>query len=301
MDLSVIIVSYNVKDCLEDCLLSVDESLRGMSAEVVVVDNASADGTCDMISEKFPGVRLIENKVNQGFAAASNKGLRMTAGRFRLLLNPDTIINPDSIRRCMKLMDSNSDAGAAGVRMVDGEGRYLRESKRAFPSAASSFFKTTGLSALFPGFRGFNGYYHPDADTDEPVKVEVLAGAFMFLRSEVLVSAGYLDEDYFMYGEDIDFCYRIMKAGFSTYYIPSASIVHFKGKSTPRNGYDDIRNFYRAMRLYIRKRQTDGEFRFNGDALVAAVHMRETVALAWRFMQLLFKQLQLLFVKQVQK
>jgi O-antigen biosynthesis protein len=291
MDISLVIVSYNAPEYLKKCLFSVQEALEGIDSEVFVVDNNSSDGTCDIVGELFPRVTLIKNNINRGFAAACNQALSISKGRYKLLLNPDTVLEKNVLRECIEFMDSHPDAGSAGVRMVNGDGKFLRESKRSFPTAFSSFFKITGIAGLFPRIRFINGYYHPDIEEQEPYRVEVLTGAFMFIRSSALESAGLLDEDFFMYGEDIDLSYRIIKAGYNNYYLPSLRILHYKGRSTPLNGYSDISHFYNAMRIYIRKRKSDGDFRNISHLLTGAVYIREYAARSGRFLKLLSKHL----------
>ncbi|MCU0409660.1 MAG: glycosyltransferase family 2 protein, partial [Bacteroidales bacterium] len=254
MDISVIIVSYNSAAYIGECLESVMKASAGLACETIITDNNSSDNSCELISSRFPWTSLIRNSTNRGFAAGCNQGLRASSGRYRLLLNPDTRIDENTLKECLSFMDSRPGAGAAGVRMIDGDGHFLKESKRSFPKPLASFYKLSGLSALFPRSKKLNGYYGPENDGQEPYSVDVLAGAFMFIRAEVLEKTGLLDEDYFMYGEDIDLSFRIMKAGYLNYYIPSLTIIHFKGKSTPRNGYGDILAFYAAMRIFIKKR-----------------------------------------------
>jgi GT2 family glycosyltransferase len=211
----------------------------------------------------------------------------MAKGRFILLLNPDTVVEDDTFTKCLRFMNSHPGAGAVGVKMTDGNGRYLPESKRSFPSASSTFFKTFGISRLFPRSNRLNRYYLTHIDSTKTAEVEVLAGAFMFIRAETFRKTGPLDEDFFMYGEDIDLSIRIMKAGYKNYYLPEATIVHYKGMSTQRNGYTDIQHFYKAMRIYIRKRSDEGDFRYQKNFLIAGTWVREGLAVMDRFVKLL--------------
>ncbi len=217
MELSVIIVSYNVKHFLEQCLLSVRKASRDIGCKVFVVDNNSADGSCSMVRSEFPEVKLIMNNVNRGFSAANNQALKIAEGKFILLLNPDTIVEEDTFKKCISFMDSHPDAGIVGVRMIDGKGRYLPESKRGIPTPETAFFKMMGFPRLFPRSERFNRYYLGHLDHLQTSRADAISGAFMFLRRETVLKAGHFDNDYFMYGEDIDYSYRLMKAGFNNY------------------------------------------------------------------------------------
>lgn len=285
MELSVIIVSYNVRDYLKQCLLSVQAASLNIEAEVFVVDNNSKDGSIDLIKNEFPAINLICNISNPGFSVANNQALRIAGGRLLLLLNPDTIVENDTFSKCIDFMNSHPDAGSIGVRMVNGEGLYLPESKRAFPDPRTAFFKSFGISYLFPKSPYFNRYYLPQIDSHEVSPTEVISGAFMMLRREALDKSGLLDEDYFMYGEDIDLSYRLLQTGFRNYYFPHTQIIHFKGKSTKRNSCDDILHFYSAMRIYVRKRYVTMKVRPVRILLITAIYLREGFALANRVLK----------------
>lgn len=231
MKLSIIIVNYNVKYFLEQCLCSVRAAIAGMEAEVLVVDNHSADGSVEYLRPRFPEVTFIENKDNPGFAKANNQAIRISSGEYVLLLNPDTVIGEESVRSLCFFMDEHPEAGGIGVKMLDGHGVFLAESKRSFPSPWVSFCKIFGLSKLFPSSRLFARYSLPYLNKEKQHKVEVLAGAFMLLRRKALDKVGLLDESFFMYGEDIDLSYRIVQGGYVNYYIPER-ILHYKGEST---------------------------------------------------------------------
>jgi len=220
MKLSVIIVNYNVKYFLEQALLSVRIASDGIETEVFVVDNNSVDDSVAMVREKFPEVNLIVNKDNVGFSCANNQAIEIATGDYILLLNPDTVVEEGTFRACVKFMDAHPDAGGLGVKMIDGSGNFLPESKRGFPSPAVAFYKAFGLSALFPKSKTFNHYHLGYLDDNETHEIEVLAGAFMLLRKTVLDKIGWLDEAFFMYGEDIDLSYRIVKGGYKNYYFP---------------------------------------------------------------------------------
>jgi GT2 family glycosyltransferase len=260
--------------------------LEKIDSEIFVVDNNSEDGSVEMIKSEFHGVKLIINKVNAGFSVANNQAIKKSAGRFVLLLNPDTIVEKDSFSKCIEFMNKHSDSGALGTRMVNGEGRFLPESKRAFPTTITAFFKTFGFSFLFPKSKFFNRYYLPQIDDQTTSFTEVISGAFMFIRKEALNISGLLDEDFFMYGEDIDLSYRLLQTGYKNYYFPEIRIVHFKGRSTPRNSFDDIIHFYKAMRVYARKRAMEKRHRSFLLLIVPAVYFREGLSLLNRLIRL---------------
>ena len=253
MRLSVIIVNYNVRHFLEQALLSVQRALEGIDSDIWVVDNNSADGSVEMVADKFPAVHLIANKDNTGFAVANNQAIRASKGDYVLLLNPDTLVEEDTFSKCISFMDTHPDAGAVGVKMLDGLGKFLPESKRGFPTPWVSFCKTFGLSTLFPKSKFFNGYYLGHLPNDATNPVDVLAGAFMFMRRAALDKAGLLDEAFFMYGEDIDLSYRIQLAGYQNYYLPDTKIIHYKGESTKKGSLNYVRTFYQAMIIFAQK------------------------------------------------
>ncbi|MBK9336496.1 MAG: glycosyltransferase [Lewinellaceae bacterium] len=253
MRLSVIIVNYNVRAFLEQALLSVRPAMQGIEGDVWVVDNNSTDDSVRMVRERFPEVRLLANTDNPGFAVANNQAIRQSTGAYVLLLNPDTVVEADTFRKCLDFMDAHPDAGALGVKMLDGSGRFLPESKRGFPSPWVAFCKTAGLAAFFPKSRLFNGYYLGHLGENDTSQVDVLAGCFMFIRRAVLDKAGLLDEAFFMYGEDIDLSYRIQQAGYKNYYFPETRILHYKGESTKKGSLNYVRTFYQAMIIFTRK------------------------------------------------
>ncbi len=253
MKLSVIIVSYNVRDFLQQCLSSVKRASENIDCEVIVIDNNSDDDSRTMVSSLFPEVKLIRNTFNAGYAKACNLAIEKSSGEFILILNPDTIISEDSLRKSIEFMETFSEAGALGAMMIDGNGKYLRESKRSFPSPLTSFFKMTGLSRLFPHSPFFSKYYMEHIDRNETAEVEVLTGAFMFLRRDTIIKTGLFDENFFMYGEDIDLSYRIIKTGYKIYYCPEIKIIHFKGESSRKSPVSSIIYFYKAMLVFARK------------------------------------------------
>jgi GT2 family glycosyltransferase len=253
LQLSVIIVNYNVKHFLEQCLYSVQEATASITAEIIVVDNNSSDNSLPYLRPKFPAVQFIANAENTGFAKACNQGLAKARGQFILFLNPDTLVPEDCFTRCLAFFESHPDAGAVGIRMLDGSGRFLKESKRAFPSPLTSLYKLFGLSRLFPRSKTFSRYHLGHLNENENNEVDVLAGAFMMIRKEVLDRVGSFDETFFMYGEDVDLSYRVQKAGYRNYYLAAPPIIHFKGESTRKGSMNYVRMFYTAMSVFVRK------------------------------------------------
>lgn len=288
MELSVVIVSFNVSDFLKQCLLSVYRASENIDCEVFVVDNNSVDDSCEMVVNNFPQTVLLKNRSNAGYAAANNQAIKLSEGRYILLLNPDTIVESDTFSSCINFMNEHPEAGALGVRMINGEGDYLRESKRGLPTPATTFFKIFGFSFLFPASPIFNRYYLPHINSRETSETEIIAGAFMFIKKEALDKTGLLDEDFFMYGEDIDLSYRLLQIGFKNYYLSDTQIVHFKGKSTPRDSFDDIYSFYNAMRIYVRKRTKEGKLGIWHFLIIPAIYIREGIALLNRFFRITF-------------
>lgn len=253
MELSVIIVNYNVRQFLESALTSVRRALEGIDSEVFVVDNASDDGSAEMVRAKFPEVRLLENGVNLGFARANNLALRLSHGRFLLLLNPDTVVQEDTFRVMLAFFRETSDAGIAGCRILNPDGSFQLPCRRSFPTPWVAFTKTFGLSALFPRSQIFGQYNLTFLSEEATYPVDAVSGSFMMVRREAYEKVGGLDEDFFMYGEDLDWCYRVMQAGFRVYYVHTTKIIHFKGESTKRSDIDEIKVFYQAMQLFVRK------------------------------------------------
>ncbi len=265
MKLSVIIVNYNVRAFLEQCLYSLRAALQGIEAEVWVVDNASKDDSVSCLQPVFTEVNWIVNTENLGFSKANNQALDRASGEFILFLNPDTLVPEDCLRKCISFMQSQTDAGALGIKMLDGGGHYLPESKRGYPALLTSFFKITGFHHIFPNSGFFARYYlgHLSAHKNNPV--EVLAGAFMLVRKKVLDITGGFDERFFMYGEDIDLSYRINhtpmpdeKGYWKTWYFADSSIIHFKGESTQKGSLNYVLLFYKAMIQFVQKHHAFG-------------------------------------------
>ena len=251
--LSIVIVNYNVKYFLEQCLYSLRKTISGIPTEIIVVDNQSTDGSIEYLKHRFPEVQFVVNDINDGFAKASNKGLGFSHGRYILFLNPDTLLSENTLEKCISFFEFNKDAGALGVKMIDGSGKFLKESKRSFPSPSTSFYKLFGLSRLFPRSKIFSRYYAGHLDKNKNHEVDVLAGAFMLIRKEVADKLAGFDEDFFMYGEDIDLSYRIQESGYKNYYLAETEIIHFKGESTRRGSLNYVRMFYTAMSIFVKK------------------------------------------------
>ncbi len=253
MKISIIIVSYNVRDLLQQALDSLIDASKDLEFEILVVDNCSKDHTVEMILEKYPSVKLIANKINIGFSKANNQAILKASGEYILLINPDTITSKDTIKKSINFMDHHSDAGGLGVRMINAQGKYLPESKRGLPTPWASITKFIGLAKLFPTSKVFSRYYMGWIDEGQTSEIEILAGAFMLLRHNALKKIGLLDESFFMYGEDIDLSYRLTLAGYKNYYLPSTYIIHFKGQSTRKLSWRYIQSFYGAMFIFVRK------------------------------------------------
>lgn len=284
MLLTVIIVNYNVKYFLEQCLHAVYKSGNNLDMEVFVVDNNSVDGSVEMLREKFPEVRLMANRENLGFSKANNMAIHKAAGKFILLLNPDTVVEDDTLPLVVDFMEKHEDAGGLGVKMLDGKGRFLPESKRGLPSPGVAFSKIFGLSALFPKSRIFGKYHLGYLDNDKIHQVDVLSGAFMLLRKAALDKAGILDEDFFMYGEDIDLSHRLVKAGYKNYYYPGTRIIHYKGESTKKSSVNYVVVFYQAMIIFARKHFSKKHARVFSLLINLAIYFRASLALLNRFL-----------------
>ena len=267
MTLSIVIVNYNVKELLASCLESLQKACREIRAEVLVVDNNSTDDSADVLPARFPYVHFTALTENKGFAVACNIGWKQSAGAYVLFLNPDTWVPEDGLLKCIGFMETHTDCGALGVRMINGKGAFLKESKRGFPGVVNSFCKMSGLTRLFPNSRIFAGYYLGHLPEKKTNPVDVLCGAFMMVRRTVLEKTGGFDERYFMYGEDIDLSYQILLSGYRNYYFPEVTITHYKGESTNKKSRAYFDHFYGAMALFVQKYYRSG-FRFFGYPLL---------------------------------
>jgi O-antigen biosynthesis protein len=281
--LSIIIVNYNVKHFIEQCLLSVRAAIVGIDCEVFVVDNNSVDGSQQMLREKFPDITLIESKENLGFSAGNNLAMRIATGEYILLLNPDTVVEESTFHKCIEFMDAHPDAGALGVKMIDGEGRFLPESKRGLPSPWVAFYKIFGLSRLFPKSKKFGQYHLGFLDKEQDHIVDVLSGAYMFMRKTCLDKIGLLDETFFMYGEDIDLSYRVTLGGWKNYYFAGTKIIHYKGESTKKGSLNYVKVFYNAMIIFANKHFSKGGASFYTIIIRFAIYLRAIMAVVSRF------------------
>ena len=285
MKLSVLIVNYNVEYFLEQCLHSVRKASRNVSAEIFVIDNNSVDGSLAMVKQKFPEVILIENKKNTGFSYANNQAIKLAQGEYILLLNPDTIVEEDTFEKAIRFMDNHPEAGGLGVQMIDGKGNFLPESKRGLPTPEVAFYKIFGLSALLPKSKKFGKYHLGYLDKNKIHEVDILSGAFMLLRKNTLDKVGLLDEAFFMYGEDIDLSYRIIKAGYKNYYFPETRIIHYKGESTKKSSINYVFVFYNAMNIFANKHFSHKNAKLFSLLINFAVYLRASTAILHRFIQ----------------
>lgn len=283
MKLSIIIVNYNVKHYLDQCLVSVIKALKGIESEIFVVDNNSNDGSQKMLSDKFPSIQTIFNTENFGFSKANNQALKISKGEYALLLNPDTLVESNTFQKLIKFMDSHPEAGGLGVKMINAKGEYLPESKRGFPTPATAFYKFSGLARIFSKSKTFNKYHLGNLDPNKTHQIEVLAGAFMFLRKSVLDKIGFLDEAFFMYGEDIDLSYRITKAAYINYYFPETRIIHYKGESTKKSSINYVLVFYKAMLIFANKHFSKKNYKSLFFLINTAIYFKAFFALLMRF------------------
>jgi GT2 family glycosyltransferase len=268
MKLSVVIVSYNVCQLLEDCLRSVEKDLAGIDSEIYVVDNASSDHTVERLQPLFPAVHFVANTENVGFARANNQAIRLSQAEYVLLLNPDTVVHEGTLRGTLDFLDSHPEAGGAGVRMLTREGDPAPESRRAVPTPWVAFLKMLGFTRR---------YYMSHLPWDQPGQIEVISGAYCMLRRKALDAVGLLDEDFFMDGEDIDLSFRLLKGGWQNWYLP-LDIVHYKGESTQKSSYRYVHVFYQAMLIFFRKHYGHLSFIWSLP-IQAAIYFRAALAL----------------------
>jgi len=285
MKLTVVIVNYNVRYFLEQCLLSVHKAMDGVDGEVYMVDNNSVDGSVAMVQERFSWVHCIANKENVGFSKANNQAMRLAKGEYVLLLNPDTVVEEDTFKKVVEFMDAHPDAGGLGVKMVDGKGIFLPESKRGLPSPETSFYKIFGISKLFPRSARFNRYHLGHLSNDDTHEIEILSGAFMLMRKQALDKVGLLDEEFFMYGEDVDLSWRIILGGWKNYYYSGTRIIHYKGESTKKGSLNYVFVFYNAMAIFARKHFSQQHAATYSAIIKLAIWIRASVAILNRFVK----------------
>lgn len=283
--IAVIIVNYNVEYFLEQCLNSVYKSLEKVSGEVFVVDNNSIDGSVEMVRQKFPQANLIANKDNRGFSKANNQAIELSNSEYVLLLNPDTVVEEDTFEKVIDFMDNHPGAGGLGVRMLDGKGNFLPESKRGLPTPMVAFYKIFGLSKIFPKSKRFGQYHAGHLSEFETNEIDVLSGAFMLMRKETLDKVGLLDETFFMYGEDVDLSYRIQLGGYKNYYFSGTRIIHYKGESTKKSSVNYVFVFYRAMVIFAQKHFSQKNAKLFSFLINCAIYFRASLAILARFIK----------------
>lgn len=283
--LSIVIVNFNTRELLKACLRSVEASRTAWPWELFVVDNASADGSADMVAAEFPWATLIRSESNRGYAYANNLGLRRAAGSYLLLLNPDTVLPPDALQQMVEYMDAHPEAGIAGPKLVRQDGSLDLACRRSFPSPEVSFYRMLGLSKLFPRSSRFGRYNLTYLDPDRPAEVDSVVGAFMIVRSEAVSQVGMLDESFFMYGEDLDWAFRIKSRGWKVLYNPAVVVLHYKGESSRRHPRKAILEFYRAMHLFYRKHYAAQTNVLLGALIVAAIWAKCAVTLALNYLR----------------
>ncbi len=253
LDLSIIIVNYNVKEFLQNLIHSINKAAQNLSYEIIIADNASSDGSVEFIKEKFPAVKLIGNDKNLGFGKANNQALEVAKGEYILLINPDSVVSEDTLIKMISFFERNPSVGLAGCKILNPDGTLQLACRRSFPGPWTSFCKVTGLSTLFPKSKLFARYNLTYKDENESYEVDAISGSFMMMKREVYEKTGGFDEDYFMYGEDLDLCYRIQQAGYKVFYVHETQIIHYKGESTRRSSLDETKYFYDAMHLFVKK------------------------------------------------
>lgn len=279
-DLSILIVNYNTRKLTIDALRSVFASRTTYTYEVILIDNHSTDGSVEEIKRNYPQVKMIVNPSNVGFAKANNQGMKIAAGRYILLLNSDTIMQPDTIQVMVGLMDARPEVGASGCKVVLPDGSLDKACRRGFPTPSAAFYYAFGISKLWPNVPRFNRYHLSYLDPDEAYPVDCLVGAFMLVRREAIEQAGMLDEEFFMYGEDIDWCYRMKQVGWIIYYYPKTQITHYKGAGLRRKPRKIVYEFHRAMMLFHRKHyQHSYPWLVNG-LVYAGIGLKMVLALA---------------------
>lgn len=285
MLLSVVIVNYNVKYFLEQCILSVHKALSGIEGEIIVVDNHSTDGSQSFFSGKFPEVQFIWKEENVGFAKANNEALQYAKGDYILFLNPDTIVPEDCFKKCISFIQNKNNQCAIGIKMLDGSGKFLKESKRGFPNPLTALYKIIGLASLFPTSKIFARYHLGHLDQNKNHEVDVLAGAFLMMPREILKVVKGFDEEYFMYGEDVDLSFRIQQAGFKNFYFSESSIIHFKGESTKKGSLNYVKLFYSAMSIFAHKHYGNARAGVLNFFIQTAIFLRALAAAFSRFLK----------------
>lgn len=273
---------------MEQCLHSVLKASKNITTEIFVIDNNSVDGSAQLIHEKFPNIKFIQNTINVGFSKANNQAIKQSKGKYVLLLNPDTIVEEDTFEKVISFMNAHPVAGGLGVKMIDGKGTFLPESKRGLPTPWVAFYKIFGLSKLFPSSKRFGKYHLSYLDKNEIHEVDVLAGAFMFMRKSALDKVGLLDETFFMYGEDIDLSYRITLGGYKNFYFPETTIIHYKGESTKKGSLNYVKVFYNAMIIFAKKHFPGGKAGVFALLIQLAIYFRALISISKRVLEKIF-------------
>ncbi len=280
---SVIIVSFNVRGFLENLVTSLRHALDGIESEIIIVDNSSDDDTVDFLKRNHPDIELIENRTNVGFGKANNQGLKISSGEFLLLINPDAIVEENTIKEMLAFVNLHPEAGASSCKVLNADGTLQKTCRRGFPTPWVAFTKISGLSSLFPRTKIFGRYNLTYLDSEEVHEVDAIGGSFMFIPRKVFENVGGFDEDYFMYGEDLDLCYKIKKAGYKVYYTPQTTAIHFKGESTRRSSINQTYEFYRAMSVFVEKRYGSGTLL--SFSLKFAIFLNRQTRLLFRFVK----------------
>ena len=260
IDISIIIINYNVKEFLLNLLASIGKSVKNISTEIIIVDNASDDGSVEILREKFPNIKLIANKENVGFGVANNQALESAKGKYFLLINPDAIVKEDTLKKMLEFFDKTPQVGIAGCKVLNPDGSLKFACRRSFPGPWTSFTKIMGLSKLFPKSRLFARYNLTYLDENQTYEVDAISGAFMMMRKEVYEQIGGFDKQFFMYGEDLDWCWRCKESGYKVWYYPKTTIVHYKGESSRKTPFKMLKAFHDAMWIFYKKHYYKNHF-----------------------------------------
>ena len=282
MELSIVIVNYNVKEFLTQCLDSIFKSQTQYNYEVIVIDNSSRDSGRDEICSTFKDITWIDNSENVGFGRANNQGFSHAKGVYTLILNPDTVLQEDTLEKCISYLLAHPEVGGLGIKGLDGSGQFLPESKRALPTPLVALWKITGLSAIFPKSSVFARYHLGHLSPEENHEVDILVGCFMMVPTQLLMSVGGFDPQYFMYGEDIDLSYELQKTGHKNIYFSDSQIIHYKGESTKRGSLNYVRMFYKAMVLFAKKQFTGSSAAAYSLLIYSGIYLRATLAIVAR-------------------
>ena len=282
MKLSIVIVNYNVKEFLTQCLDSIFKSQTQYDYEVIIVDNSSKDSGRDQLCATFEHITWVDNIENIGFGRANNQGFSLAKGVYTLILNPDTVLQEDTIEKCVSYLIAHPKVGGLGIKGIDGSGQFLPESKRALPTPLVALWKITGLSSIFPKSSVFARYHLGHLSPEENHEVDILVGCFMMIPTKLLLSVGGFDPQYFMYGEDIDLSYELQKTGHKNIYFSESQIIHYKGESTKRGSLNYVRMFYKAMVLFAKKQFTGSSAAAYSLLIYLGIYLRAALAIAAR-------------------